>query len=72
MGWLHKKILRPLLFRQDSEAAHNKAVNALARVSRSSLALGAVKATTQSAPDRFLVFLDPAGHPFCLSTMIPE
>ena len=44
MGWLHKKILRPLLFRQDSEAAHNKAVNALARVSRSSLALGAVKA----------------------------
>jgi len=36
------------------------------------LALGAVKATTQSAPDRFLVFLDPAGHPFCLSTMIPE
>jgi dihydroorotate dehydrogenase len=44
MGWLHKKIIRPLLFRQDSEAAHNQAVNALARVSRSSLALGAVKA----------------------------
>ena len=44
MSWLHKKILRPLLFRQDSENAHNKAVNALARVSRSALALGAVKA----------------------------
>jgi len=44
MGWLHKKIIRPLLFRQDSEVAHNQAVNALARVSRSSLALGAVKA----------------------------
>ena len=43
MGWLHKKVLRPLLFRQDSEIAHNKAVNALARVSGSSLALGAVK-----------------------------
>jgi dihydroorotate dehydrogenase len=44
MGWLHKKVLRPLLFRQDSEIAHNKAVNALARVSGSSLALGVVKA----------------------------
>jgi dihydroorotate dehydrogenase len=44
MGWLHKKILRPLLFRQDSEIAHNKAVNALARASRSPLALGVVKA----------------------------
>jgi dihydroorotate dehydrogenase len=44
MGWLHKKVLRPLLFRQDSEIAHNKAVNALARVSSSSLALAAVKA----------------------------
>lgn len=43
MGWLHKKIVRPLLFRQDSEIAHNKAVNLLARVSRSSFALGAVK-----------------------------
>ena len=43
MSWLHKKIIRPLLFRQDSEIAHNKAVNALARVSGSSLALGVVK-----------------------------
>ena len=36
------------------------------------LALGARKTTIQPAPDRFLVFLDPAGHPFCLSTMIPD
>jgi catechol 2,3-dioxygenase-like lactoylglutathione lyase family enzyme len=36
------------------------------------VALGALKATTQPAPDRYLVFLDPAGHPFCLSTGIPE
>jgi dihydroorotate dehydrogenase len=43
MGWLHKKIVRPLLFRQDSEIAHNKAVNTLARVSRHPLALGVVK-----------------------------
>jgi hypothetical protein len=48
------------------------AVEDLARGEAEILALGAVKATTQPAPDRFLVFLDPAGHPFCLSTMIPE
>ncbi len=36
------------------------------------VALGALKSTTQPAPDRYLVFLDPAGHPFCLSTGIPE
>src|SRR5580698_1341973 len=43
MGWLHKKLIRPLLFRQDSETAHNKAVRALARASRSRLALNAVE-----------------------------
>ena len=26
----------------------------------------------QPAPDRYLVLLDPAGHPFCLSTQIPD
>ena len=30
------------------------------------LALGAVKHETQPSPDAFRVFLDPAGHPFCL------
>ena len=30
------------------------------------LAAGAVKADYQPMPDRFRVFLDPAGHPFCL------
>ena len=44
MGWLHKKILRPLLFRQDSERAHHLAVNQLARMSRSRWACAAVKA----------------------------
>lgn len=29
-------------------------------------ALGAVKAATQPEPNAFRVFLDPAGHPFCL------
>lgn len=43
MGFLHKKIIRPLLFRQDSETAHNKAIHSLARASRSRFALGLVK-----------------------------
>ena len=30
------------------------------------LALGAQKAGVQPSPDDFRVFLDPAGHPFCL------
>lgn len=34
--------------------------------------LGARRAAEQPAPDRYRVLLDPAGHPFCLSTQIPE
>jgi predicted enzyme related to lactoylglutathione lyase len=30
------------------------------------VALGAVKADVQPQPDEWRVFLDPAGHPFCL------
>ena len=30
------------------------------------LGIGARKASAQPAPDSFRVFLDPAGHPFCL------
>ncbi len=33
--------------------------------------LGARVATVQPAPDRWRVLLDPAGHPFCLTTQIP-
>ena len=36
------------------------------------VALGAIRADEQPAPDRYLVLFDPAGHPFCLSTQIPE
>lgn len=43
MGLLHKKIIRPLLFRQDSEIAHNQAVHTLARISQSRCALGVVE-----------------------------
>jgi hypothetical protein len=34
--------------------------------------LGAVKAGEQPAPDRWRVLIDPAGHPFCLSSLIPD
>lgn len=34
--------------------------------------LGAELASFQPDPDRFRVLLDPAGHPFCLTTQIPE
>lgn len=34
--------------------------------------LGARVAAEQPAPDRWRVLLDPAGHPFCLSTQIPD
>ncbi len=34
--------------------------------------LGATVVTEQPAPERWRVLLDPAGHPFCLSTQIPE
>jgi dihydroorotate dehydrogenase len=43
MSWLHKKVLRTLLFTQDSERAHNFAVNQLARVSRSKFACDVVE-----------------------------
>jgi len=33
--------------------------------------LGARIATFQPAPDRWRVLLDPAGHPFCLTTQVP-
>lgn len=36
------------------------------------LALGATKADHQPSPEDFRVFLDPAGHPFCLVRPWPE
>ena len=35
-------------------------------------ALGARLADHQPSPDRFRVLLDPAGHPFCVTTQIPR
>lgn len=34
------------------------------------LALGAEKAEFQPAPTRWRVLLDPAGHPFCITTLV--
>ncbi|MEU5092622.1 VOC family protein [Streptomyces sp. NPDC021356] len=34
------------------------------------LTLGATKPTTQPSPDRWRVLLDPAGHPFCITTLV--
>lgn len=36
------------------------------------VALGARVADQQPQPDRWRVLIDPAGHPFCLSSQIPE
>ncbi|HEY5266713.1 MAG TPA: VOC family protein [Acidimicrobiales bacterium] len=34
--------------------------------------LGAIKTEFQPQPEHWRVLLDPAGHPFCLTTQIPE
>ncbi|NEB81880.1 VOC family protein [Streptomyces sp. SID14478] len=47
------------------------AVTDLDEAERRTLAAGATKATEQPNPDRWRVLLDPAGHPFCLTTLIP-
>lgn len=34
------------------------------------LARGAIEPTVQPEPDRWRVLLDPAGHPFCITTLV--
>ena len=34
--------------------------------------LGATRAEWQPNPDSYLVLLDPAGHPFCITTQFPD
>jgi hypothetical protein len=48
------------------------AVDDLDAAEEEALRLGAHRAVVQPEPDRWRVLLDPAGHPFCLSTQIPE
>jgi len=35
------------------------------------IACGATKADVQPRPDRWRVLIDPAGHPFCITTLLP-
>jgi hypothetical protein len=48
------------------------AVTDLGLCSAEAVRLGAMLCEFQPAPERYLVFLDPEGHPFCLTTQIPE
>jgi hypothetical protein len=48
------------------------AVDDLDEAEAAAIRLGARRAAEQPAPDRWRVLLDPAGHPFCLSTQMPE
>jgi hypothetical protein len=48
------------------------AVSDLDSAEAEALALGARKAGTQPSPDQWRVLLDPAGHPFCITTLIPD
>jgi catechol 2,3-dioxygenase-like lactoylglutathione lyase family enzyme len=48
------------------------AVDDLDTAEKALLAVGATKPTTQPAPDRWRVLIDPAGHPFCITTLIPD
>ncbi len=54
-------------FRQQPKATSN-----LEAAEAEALRLGARKAANQPAPDRWRVLFDPAGHPFCFTTQIPE
>ena len=47
------------------------AVDDLEGAESEALRLGAVKATLQPSPESWRVFFDPAGHPFCFTTLIP-
>jgi hypothetical protein len=48
------------------------AVDDLETATAEAISLGAEKASVQPAPDRWTVLIDPAGHPFCVTTLIPE
>jgi dihydroorotate dehydrogenase len=50
MSWLYRTLVRPLLFRQDSESIHNFTIGALGRLSRTPAACGAVAAWHNPGP----------------------
>lgn len=48
------------------------AVSDLDAAESAAIAIGAVKPETQPQPERWRVLLDPSGHPFCITTLIPD
>jgi catechol-2,3-dioxygenase len=48
------------------------AVDDLDAIERIAIELGASRAVEQPDPDQWRVLIDPAGHPFCITTMIPD
>ncbi|MDT5075192.1 MAG: hypothetical protein QOH82_4512 [Mycobacterium sp.] len=53
---------------QQQQMHFDISVTDLDRAAARALALGAKQAEHQPAPDLWRVFVDPAGHPFCLTT----
>ena len=48
------------------------AVRDLAASETVALGLGATRGSAQPGGDRWTVMMDPAGHPFCLTTQMPD
>jgi catechol-2,3-dioxygenase len=48
------------------------AVEDLESAESAALGLGATRAGEQPNPDHWRVLIDPAGHPFCITTLIPD
>ncbi|MFZ1061904.1 MAG: VOC family protein [Acidimicrobiales bacterium] len=48
------------------------AVKDLDAAQEQALALGASVAPQQPSPDAWRVLVDPAGHPFCITSLIPD
>ncbi len=48
------------------------AVGDLETAELAAVALGATRPAEQPSPDQWRVLIDPAGHPFCITTLIPS
>jgi hypothetical protein len=48
------------------------AVSDLEAAETLAIGLGATKAATQPSPNAWRVLIDPVGHPFCITTLIPD
>ncbi|MES4888226.1 VOC family protein [Streptomyces sp. NPDC096012] len=55
---------------QEKQAHIELGVDDLEAAEARLLALGARKPDFQPSPDRWRVLLDPAGHPFCVTTLV--